>query len=224
MIGSQQARRESAARWIGSFLGLFIGAVAVLYLDRLKSDASQIRTAPAITRVAQPLPTPPPPVEVSAPLVVERSHISDAKRLLESLRRTPIQGAPKSAEAERLEKMTREELDGEVQSATSEAAAYEAEGRYAPEHHARLYHRVNVLFDVRGLTKRQNAWLAQAVQALNEIAVRHTEDALREGDIQGALQTADGFGEWSYRLNNDQERRLTTTLDKVELSSRLHDH
>jgi len=220
MIVSQQVRRESAARWIGSFLGLFLGIVAVLYLDRQDPDVAHTGTSSAATTAAQPPPALGSTVEVAAHVVDDKRSLPDVDRLIRSLRRMPVHGEPKTAEAERLAKLSPEDLENEVQSATSEAAGYDAEGRYAPERHAQIYRRVNALFDVRGLTTKQNEWLAQAVQALNEIAVRHAEKAMRGGDNDAALRTAESFGEWGYRLNDDQEIRVIAVIRKVSATGR----
>jgi hypothetical protein len=106
-------------------------------------------------------------------------------------------------------------LENEVNTAVEETANY-TEGRvYAPERHRDLHQRINNLWDLTNLTPRENEWLGAAAGTLNELAVRHAEEAKARGDDDEVIRAAAGLGEWAFRLSNDQEERLIAAVEAV---------
>jgi hypothetical protein len=118
-----------------------------------------------------------------------------------------------SLETLRLSKLSPADLAAEIKVLTDEVAAYTADGVYAPERHAELYRRANVLFSIKGLGDAQNNWLQRAVRELDELAVRHAEEALDKGDTVALVDTVMGIGDWSFRLTRKQRERLVAAVE-----------
>ncbi|MGZ5440312.1 MAG: hypothetical protein ACXW4P_03975 [Thermoanaerobaculia bacterium] len=206
---------------MGSFIGIMIGVALVLYLDSRKSLREVRRTA-AVTSTVSVTQTPPkivePPV-LDIPRIIEIAPPTpavEAERVLQLLEQKHTQ-QPDTLRPEMLRylRLPKKEMEAEVKIATSEVAAYVADGVYAPERHSELYRKVNLLWDVPRQTDRDNRWLAQAVAELNKLAMRHIEEAWQEKDAANVVGTATALDEWVYRLDPQQEERLKTMLKTI---------
>lgn len=208
------------ARKFGSIIGLLIGIALVLYLDARKTQP-----APAISATQSHTHAPPPqPVKHRDPQAEEIARLKlaiDARRIMDLLGKRQTKNDQTRPEIVRYTKLSAKELDAEIEAVASEVSDYAGIGRYAPVRHEELYRRVNLLFDVHGLSVTQNEWLGQALGALNELSVRHTEDAWEKGDAATAIHAADALGEWTFRLNEKQEPRLRAVLSAVAADARL---
>jgi hypothetical protein len=211
-------------RLVGATLGVLIGMGLVIHFDRSDGVSKNrvTKTAPA-----------------SSSISVEASNVNDARRLrklteqqaeeiahlrrlretdeaLELLRTTQTRPDPARPDLARYRSLSSRELNNEIETAVDEAANYTAEGEYAPERHKDLHRRINSLWDLRGLTDRQNKWLAEAAKELNELAVQHAEEAVENGRNDEVIGVAKGLGAWAFRLNDEQEKRLIVAVETVQ--------
>ncbi|HEX7151297.1 MAG TPA: hypothetical protein VF618_07395 [Thermoanaerobaculia bacterium] len=205
-----------------------IGLALVLYFDTQKPP-SEAKPRPPIAsptmtaqqpRIVEKQPDPQTPPAV---VVAEPSPAIDAEGALKILQAKQTHQDVLRPEMLRYLQLSRKEIDAEVKAATSDVAAYTAEAVYAPERHTELYRKVNLLWDVPRLTDRENRWLAQSVAELNKLAIRHIEEAWKEGDGSTVIRTVSSFGEWAYRLDTEQEKRLATILQALAAGSRGRD-
>jgi hypothetical protein len=209
---------DAAVGTIGAILGLVFGAVIVIYLDR-----HQVPTPPpAPSTHARQVITPRTDTALHELATRQAAEIArlklavDVDHVLNLLRRSKPSLDPARPEVVTLARLPFKELHDEIKLAATDVANYASEDTYAPEQHATLYHRVNTLWDIRGLSDDENAWLAEAVKILDELAVRHAEESLRDGDNEAVVRVALSLGDWTFRLNHDQKKRLTSVLRATE--------
>lgn len=225
-MSTRELSSKVAARSVGSIIGLLIGIALVLYLDARKTPP-----APAISATATQTQTqthtqapPPQPVKHHDPQAAEIARLKlaiEARRIMDLLSKRQTQNDQTRPEILQYTKLSAKELDAEIEAAVSAVSDYAALARYAPLPHQELYRRVNLLYDVDGLSDPQNKWLGQALGTLNELSVRHAEDAWKKGDAATAIRAADALGEWTFRLNKKQEPRLQVVLSAVAADARL---
>ncbi len=210
----------STARAVGSIIGLLIGIALVFYLDaRKKPPIPAISSTRSHTQAS-----PPPPVkrrDLQAEEIARLRLAIDARRIMDLLGKRQNENDQTRPEILRYSKLPVKELHAEIEAVASEVSDYAGIGLYAPVRHGELYRRVNLLFDLNGLSVKQNEWLGQALGELNELSVRHAEDAWEKGDAATAIRTADALGEWTFRLNKAQEPRLQAVLAAVAADARL---
>jgi len=216
------ARGDNTARKVGAVAGFVLSAMVMLYLELQKRPAEPARP---VTRPATVAALPRREVELNTLAAQQAAEIArlklaaDAEQAVEQLREAkPVVDAHRP-ELARFGEMSPKELHGEIQMAATDAANYAAEDSYAPDAHDKLYRSVNILWDIRGLSDDENTWLRQSVNALNEMAVRHAQESFEDGDDAAVVRVAKSFGDWMYRLSDDQEHRLTLVLEQA--ASRL---
>jgi hypothetical protein len=210
-------------RVVGSILGVLIGMGLVIYLDKKEVYPRDRATNPATLPAS-----PPAPVRQDEETAVLRNltkrqaeeiaRLQRAKEVDEALYilRSPRSPRdPARPELVRLRALSSRELNNEIETAVGEVESYTEGGVYAPERHLELYKRINNLWDLRGLTPKQNEWLAVSVKELNGLVVRHVEEAIANGDEDEAVRAVTGLGEWAFRLIPDQRRRLIAALEKA---------
>jgi hypothetical protein len=198
------------ARWTGISIGLVIGISIALRLSPPQTPAPPGKP-----------PTVAPASKSATPATTAVVALADrAERMIASINTRRAAADQASPEILHYKKMSPDELDAEIENVANETNDYTAENKYAPERHANLYRRVNVMFDIKGLSAKQNKWLAESVMALNDLSVRHAEDAWSEHDGLTTVRTAEALGEWGFRLNPPQKQRLTAVLTSVAAHTR----
>lgn len=213
-------------RLIGSALGVLIGMGLVIYFDKneaVSQTTEASAAASAITVTAANDTNVYALRELSEQQAEEIARLrrgkeaGDALNLLRSKQTPPDPTRPDLASYRAL---SPRELSNEIETAVDEAASYTSGGIYAPQRHRDLHRRINTLWDLRGLTPTQNKWLAEAAKELNELAVHHAEEAVEKGSNDEVVAVVTGLGDWAFRLNDDQEKRLVAAVEIV--ASRYH--
>jgi hypothetical protein len=223
MSAAESRMSDNAVRIIGAVLGVALGALIVIYLDRHRTPAPPVPPASSTHSTASVTPVNTTDLnEAAARQALETARLdlaadADAARALLGQDK-PLLDSPR-AEVAQLEMLPEEEIRTDIEQAYTEVGDYAAQSSYGPEKHATLYRRVNTLWDIRGLPEKENGWLGEAVATLNELAVRHAEKSYENGRYEAVVRVAKSLGDWTYRLNKDQEQRLASVLQ--ETSARL---
>lgn len=208
-------------RVVGSILGILIGMGLIIYLDKSKVPSREPTTEDVASRAPAPLSQEDSTAVLRSLAAQQAEEIArlqrarEADEALELLRTPHTPRDPDRPELAQLRALSNRELRNEIETAVEEAANYTMAGAYAPERHKDLYQRINKLWDLTGLENRQNNWLGEAVEELNELAVQHAEEAMESGDEDEVIRVAIGLGDWAYRLNDDQEKRLIVAVEMI---------
>jgi hypothetical protein len=211
-------------RVVGSILGLLIGMGLVVYLEKneVLSRGRGPKPAPSPSSTPTPLSQEEETMALHKLTRHQAEEIARLRRAKDAAEALDLLLAPRSPrdptrpEQIRLSALSSIELNNEIETAVEEAASYTAGGAYAPERHVDLHKRVNNLWSLPNLTDKQNKWLQKAVKELNDLAVRHAEEAIERGDEDEAIRAADGIGEWAWRLNADQKKRFLAAVTTAE--------
>jgi hypothetical protein len=214
------------ARAIGGILGVLLGAIIALFLhgDKSVKGGGFAQTVPAAETGSRP------PNRQSEKLRQQEQadlrHIIDQQA--EELRKCRLKDefenafslllrSSKDRDVSSLDtfslSLSSADLSLEIKVLNDDVAAYAADGAYAPQRHAELYKRANILFSMKGIGGEQSELLQQAISGLNELAVQHAEEAEKEGDTMAVVTTVKGLQDWSFRLTPGQRKRLTAALE-----------
>ncbi len=135
---------------------------------------------------------------------------------LEFLRHPNKELAKNNPDLLRFSELSPSALDDEIEDVVDEVASYVDDGKYAPERQAILHRKANALYSLKKLRGLQNLWLNQATRELNDLAVYHAENALKQDNAPAVLDTVVGIGaEWSFRLTINQRKRLIAVVEKI---------
>lgn len=229
---------ETLARIAGSILGLVVAATVVLYLfaGGLSSKGTTQKNvlldrdnSGNPTSTAPPRAGPDPAASETSKTVEQLRQLAEqqakelaalklaaeANRAMAIIRRKRAVPDYSRPEIAKLMQLSRQNLAAEIQVALREIANYAAGGTFAPERHFEFYRRANILYDVPKLLPKENAWLDRAVKELNEMAVRHAERSLTNGELGEVVRTAIALDEWAFRLSDIQENRYISALNVI---------
>lgn len=213
MSAAESRMSDYTVRIIGAVLGVVLGAVIVIYLNRHQAPP---QPAPSTHSTGSVSPSNNTDLnETAAREALEKARLklaADADRALDLLRQPKPSLDPPRPEVARLAMLPENELRAEIELAYTDVGDYASHNTYAPERHAALYRRVNTFWDIRGLAEDENAWLGEAVTTLNELAVRHAEKSHDNARHEAVVRVAMSLGDWAYRLNPEQELRLASAL------------